>query len=86
MKFQSHSKYLFRYIQNIYTAYIFRSLRAGVCDTHPCSLTYVQSSRLTGVLLSCSVISCCVLTTKSLELGWPGLGAAGTTPSCWYKH
>lgn len=56
-----------------------------ICPTYD-PWTYLHSSRSTGVLLSCSVISCCVLTTKSAEPGWPGPGAAGTTPNCWYKH
>lgn len=47
--------------------------------------SYVQNA-VAKELLSWRVISCCVLTRKLADPGWPGLGPACTTPSCWYEH
>lgn len=49
-------------------------------------LTHLHSTKLSGVRLSCNVIPCWVSTSKFIELGWEGLGAAGTKPNCWFKH
>lgn len=49
-------------------------------------LTHMHNATLSGVRFSCSESPYWVSTGKSIELGWPGLGAAGTNPKSWYKH
>lgn len=50
----------------LFVSISFTVLRKAIIVVSP---TYEQRSRLTGVVLTWSVISCCVLTMNSSELG-----------------